>query len=84
MSPSRTPRSPPSACPPPAPLAPIALEKCGDKGSWYNQGFGILGNGWYGESGDLDTQAVGNGYYLYALDSLDGGKYLTWNAPGIN
>jgi hypothetical protein len=32
----------------------------------------------------MDTQAVGNGYFLYGADSLDGGKYLTWNAPGIN
>ena len=64
--------------------AHIALETCGDKGSWYNQGGGLLGNGWYGESGDMDTQGVGSGYYLYAVDSLDGGKYLTWNAPGIN
>jgi hypothetical protein len=62
----------------------IALETCGDKGSWYNQGGYILGNGWYGEAGDMDTQAVGNGYFLYGADSLDGGKYLTWNAPGIN
>jgi hypothetical protein len=64
--------------------AHIALETCGQQGAWYDQGGGELGNGWYGESGDMDTQGVGSGYYLYAVDAAAGGKYLTWNAPGIN
>lgn len=64
--------------------APIQLKTCSDQGSWYNQGAYELGNGWYGESGDLDAQVVGANQPLYAVDSIDGGINLTWNAPGIN
>jgi hypothetical protein len=64
--------------------APIQLKSCGDSGSWYNQGNYHLGNGWYGESGDLDAQAVGANEPLYALDSADGGEHTEWIAPGIN
>jgi hypothetical protein len=64
--------------------APIQLKTCGDSGSWYNQGNYQLGNGWYGESGDLDAQVVGANQPLYALDSIDGGLHTMWIAPGIN
>jgi hypothetical protein len=61
--------------------APIELERCNDRGTWYNQGGNELGNGFYGAAGDLDAQAAGQGQYLYAYRN---GNYLTWNAPGIN
>jgi hypothetical protein len=64
--------------------SPIQLKRCGDTGSWYNQGAYHLGNGWYGESGDLDAQVVGANQPLYALSSTNGGRDTIWIAPGIN
>lgn len=64
--------------------AAIKLGSCGDSGSWYDQGNYQLGNGWYGESGDLDAQVVGANQPLYAVDAGDGGEHTQWIAPGIN
>jgi hypothetical protein len=64
--------------------AAIELLNCSDAGSWYNQGGYHLGNGWYGESGDLDAQVIGANQPLYALSSGDGGKDTIWIAPGVN
>ena len=61
--------------------APIELEKCNENGSWYDEGNYILGNGHYGESGNLDAQAIGTHDYLYALE---GGKYDQFTVYGFN
>jgi hypothetical protein len=64
--------------------APIELEKCGDTGGWYNEGSYILGNGAYGEAGNLDAQAIGTHDYLYGLSAADGGKYQQFTVYGWN
>ena len=64
--------------------APIELQKCGDTGTWYNEGSYKLGNGDYGARANLDVQAIGTHDYLYGLNSLNGGKYQQFTVIGWN
>jgi hypothetical protein len=64
--------------------AAIKLERCGDQGGWNDAGDYELYNGDYGESGELDAQAIGTHNYLYALSGVDGGKYNQFTVYGWN
>lgn len=46
--------------------ARVELRKCGDNGSWYNEGGNELGNGFYGANATLITNSDKTGYFLYA------------------
>jgi hypothetical protein len=60
--------------------AHVNLAKCSESGSWYNRGNNDVGNAFYGEAGDLYTNAAGAGYYLYAGT----GQWQRWSIPGLN
>lgn len=57
--------------------ANVELQNCDDAGSWYNEGGNLLGNGAFGERGNLEANSSATGYYLYANEA---GNWHQWNS----
>jgi hypothetical protein len=55
--------------------AEVTLQACEDDGSWYNQGGNKLGNGAYGQAGDLAANGSATKDYVYANN---GATWLQW------
>jgi hypothetical protein len=54
----------------------VELENCEDRGSWYNEGSNILGNGFYGAAGNLGANGSASKDYVRALNNA---AWHQWN-----
>lgn len=61
--------------------AVLELKNCAEAGSWYNEGDNIVGNGYYGQAGNMITNGNVSGDFLYAKQT---GPWIRWSIPGLN